>query len=304
VSIGMPVYNAERYLEQAIESILAQTLDSFELIICDNASSDRTEQMCRAYASRDRRIKYHRNETNLGAAPNFNRTFELASARYFKWAPYDDAIDPDYLRACVNVLDDNPDVVLCYTRARIIDESGSYVVDYDPGPETRSPRRHENYGNLILRPEYALQLMNVIRADTLRETKLHGSFPSSDEVLLAELAMRGRFFEVSDRLYIYRRHPEQSTKQPKARQRAMFMDTSLKGRIVLPTWRYFLACESVIRRATSSISESLWCYAHLCRWALMPPHFRALGKDLLIAVGQLVRRWRAGVIPPRQDQPI
>ena len=84
VSIGMPVFNGDRYLEKALDSILEQTLDDFELVICDNASTDRTGEICRDYAARDRRIRYLRDDTNIGAHPNYNRTFAEARGRYFK----------------------------------------------------------------------------------------------------------------------------------------------------------------------------------------------------------------------------
>src|SRR5262245_32943693 len=88
--IGVPVYNGERYLEPAIGSLLAQTFSDFRLIISDNASTDGTEEICRALARRDRRIEYHRSTRNRGPAWNFNRVVELADAEYFKWAAYDD----------------------------------------------------------------------------------------------------------------------------------------------------------------------------------------------------------------------
>ena len=97
VSIGMPVYNGEKYLEEAIQSILAQTYSDFELVISDNASTDKTQEICLEYAARDSRVRYHRNEKNLGAAPNYNRTFELSTGQYFKWADYDDLLAEEFL---------------------------------------------------------------------------------------------------------------------------------------------------------------------------------------------------------------
>ncbi|MEO1673070.1 MAG: glycosyltransferase, partial [Cyanobacteria bacterium J06631_2] len=79
VSIGMPVYNGANFIREALDSILSQTFDNFELVICDNASIDETEKICREYASKDSRIHYHRSQQNLGATWNFNRVFELAS---------------------------------------------------------------------------------------------------------------------------------------------------------------------------------------------------------------------------------
>ena len=89
VSIGMPVFNGEDYVEAALDSILTQTFTNFELIISDNASTDRTEEICNDFADSDDRIRYYRQEKNLGAAANFNRVFELSSGKYFKWAAHD-----------------------------------------------------------------------------------------------------------------------------------------------------------------------------------------------------------------------
>lgn len=291
VAIGLPVYNAERYVGFALASILAQTFEDFELIVCDNASTDRTAEICREIAQKDSRVRYARNDRNLGAAPNFNRAFELSSSEYFKWAPYDDLIDPEFLATCVRALDGRPEAVLCYARVRIIDEQGAFVVDYNPGPDTSSPSAHERFGNLILQPEYALQLLGLIRSSVLRRTKLHGSFPSSDEALLAELALRGRFHECPERLYVYRRHRDQSTMREKTqRLRVSFFDTALEGRIVLPTWRYFLACLDAIQRVPLAATDKARCVAHVLRWALIPSHLRALGKDAWLAAGQASRR--------------
>lgn len=299
VAIGLPVYNAERYLTQALDSILGQTYGDFELILSDNASTDGTSAICRAYASRDARIRYYRNEKNLGAARNFNRVFELSSAEYFKWAPYDDLLAPEFLARSVETLDKHQEAVLCYSRARIVDEQGAFVVNYDPGPDTSSPTPHERFRSLILHPEYALQLLGLIRSSVLKTTSLHGSYPSSDEVLLAELAVRGAFHEIPERLYIYRRHSEQSTSEPQQRLRVLFFDTSLEGKIVLPKWMYLMAGLRAIARAPSGRYDRARCCGHMLRWALVPAHTRALGKDVLLGLNQAVR------IPftPRKTRP-
>ena len=97
VSIGLPVYNAERFLEQALDGILAQTYIDFELVICDNASTDGTQAICQRYAALDPRIKYHRNPQNIGVSRNFNRAFELSCGEYFKWCCHDDIPAPTFL---------------------------------------------------------------------------------------------------------------------------------------------------------------------------------------------------------------
>src|SRR5579859_2443011 len=121
VSIGMPLYNAERYLVEALDSLLAQDYSNLEVIISDNASSDGTEAICRNYAARDVRIAYHRSEVNHGAVWNFNRVFELAAGDYFMWAAYDDTRAPTFVSACVTALEGRPEAALCCTGVGFID---------------------------------------------------------------------------------------------------------------------------------------------------------------------------------------
>ena len=101
VSIGLPIYNGENLVIETLDSFLSQTFSDFEVIISDNGSIDRTQQICEDYAAKDGRIKYYRNLKNLGVAPNLNRVFELSSGEYFKWADHDDLLAPDFLLRCV-----------------------------------------------------------------------------------------------------------------------------------------------------------------------------------------------------------
>jgi glycosyltransferase involved in cell wall biosynthesis len=124
VSIGLPVYNGERHLPAALDSLLAQTYRDFELIISDNALTDRTEEICRGYAARDSRIRYHRSPVNRGMIWNHDRVFHLARGEYFKWVGHDDLYDPDMLRHCVEALDRDPGAVLAMVGKVDIDAEG------------------------------------------------------------------------------------------------------------------------------------------------------------------------------------
>ena len=97
VTLSMPVYNGAGYIRTAITSCLEQDFEDFELIITDNASTDGTEDICRGFASVDRRVRYVRNSHNLGAAPNYNLGFRMGRGRYFKWCAHDDFISRDFL---------------------------------------------------------------------------------------------------------------------------------------------------------------------------------------------------------------
>lgn len=112
VSIGMPVYNGAKYIREALDSLLAQTYTDFELIISDNCSIDATQEICEAYARRDSRIRYVRQDGNKGAAENFRFVLDCAKADLFMWAAYDDLWGPNYLMDATTLLvDKNIDFV-------------------------------------------------------------------------------------------------------------------------------------------------------------------------------------------------
>src|SRR5215471_13265296 len=123
LSIGLFVYNGERFLEETLVSILNQTFTDFELIISDNASTDRTGQIAQAYAERDNRIRYYRSEKNMGAGWNVRRVYELATGKYFKQAAADDLLEPDFLRLCVEALENDPSCVVAYPKTKVVDEN-------------------------------------------------------------------------------------------------------------------------------------------------------------------------------------
>ena len=114
---------------EAIESILAQTYTDFELLISDNASGDGTEEICREFAAQDSRIRYFRHPQNRGASWNFNQTVEHSIGEYFKWLAHDDTMGPCYLARAVEVLDQDPTLVLCHSKTGIIDSHGELVGD-------------------------------------------------------------------------------------------------------------------------------------------------------------------------------
>ncbi len=96
-SIGMPVYNGGRYVQRALDSLLAQTFRDFELIISDNASTDDTKEICEEYERTDPRIRYIRQNKNLGPIRNFDFVLNQAKGEYFMWAAHDDMWDSRFL---------------------------------------------------------------------------------------------------------------------------------------------------------------------------------------------------------------
>src|SRR5215211_4861921 len=185
VTIGLPVHNGEDFLEEALRSLLAQTYEDWELIVSDNASSDRTEEICRAYAREDPRIRFFRQRINLGAAPNFNFVFERSRGEYFKWASHDDVVSPTYVERCLEVLDRSPGVVLCFPRVTYIDGDGAVlrrqaradltICAENPADRVRRLVHHELQGSDIF-----WAIFGLIRASALRGTQLMGTYIASD----------------------------------------------------------------------------------------------------------------------------
>ena len=229
-----PFTTAVRCCPKCSKSLLAQTFTDFEIVISDNASTDDTSETARGFAEGDRRVRYYRNDTNIGAAPNFNRAFELANnPAYFKWAPHDDLYKPTYLAKCVEVLDTEPDVVLSYTIVDVIDETGENLLNEHPsywrgcvesytddqartgwmmGPhhlaEMADPAGR--YSEFLNKMVACFPIFGLIRADALRRTSLHRGYYGSDRTLLGELVLQGRFRQVHERLYVNRYHKSAS----------------------------------------------------------------------------------------------
>jgi glycosyltransferase involved in cell wall biosynthesis len=205
VSIGLPVRNGARFLAQALDSLLGQTLQDFELIISDNASTDGTADICREYAARDARIRYVRQPSNIGGPRNWNFVALEARGRYFKWASADDFCDPRMLEKCVAVLNADPSVVLCYGRSCIVDEETEERRPFAHDISAVDPRPSERFKTVfrsLVLTGNAQQ--GVIRLDVLRRTPLEPLYPYGDMVLMAELALHGRFVLLPDILF-YRR---------------------------------------------------------------------------------------------------
>jgi glycosyltransferase involved in cell wall biosynthesis len=287
VSIGLPVFNGEEFLSSAIGSILAQTYTDFELIISDNASTDRTQAICREYAASDPRIRYYRNDHNLGAAVNFNRTFELASGEYFKWAAHDDMLAPEYLERCVAALDAHPEAVLCQTLVKQIGAFGEFLANFDTSaPGADSPLPSERFGASILTFHHAIDVYGVIRAEALAKTPLHLPHAGSDKALLADLALGAPFVYVKEPLFIHRDHPGRFVHQAlKSRDEILvWYGADRSAKQVWSWWRHYRALYGLVSRRVPDRRERLRCYGHLLRWLTIDRNLRGLVGDALWAL--------------------
>jgi len=270
LSVGLPVYNGEKYLAQSLESLLGQTYADFELIISDNASTDGTAAICTSYAKQDLRIRYYRQPINIGLAPNHNFVVDQARGELFKWASDDDLYARDLLRLCVDILDDKPDVVVAHAWTAFIDGSGD-VLNADEYPlATASPRPAERFRSVLF-DLGGDDDGGVMRIPVLRGISRKDSYHQSDRAFIAELALQGPFEHVHDWLYFRRDHPGRAERAcTTMRSRCANMDPRRASRLRHPAPRlygeYVWALGAAIGRSPLSREDKRQCYGHLMRW--------------------------------------
>ncbi|MEA5576658.1 glycosyltransferase family 2 protein [Anabaena sp. UHCC 0451] len=278
LSIGLPVYNGEKFIQASLDALLNQTFSDFELIISDNASTDNTEEICRNYAAEDQRIRYYRNPSNIGCAGNFNRVFELSQSKYFKWAAYDDLHAPDFLSQCIQILEENPNYILCHSHTYFIDQQGDFLQNYDIKLNTNSEKPQVRFDELLTK-HLCYQMYGVIRQSALKKIPPMGGYGNADGILLLRLAMIGQFYEIPQYLFFARIHPQQSLSMffpnylsftnnhpqysldmlPDFYEYSIWFDSSNKGKILFPHWRIFREYLLSIIQSPLNLYEQLSC---------------------------------------------
>lgn len=268
LSVGLPVYNGERYIRQSIESLLGQSYTDFELIISDNASTDATQEICREYAKEDSRIRYFRQPRNIGLAPNHNFVVYESKGKLFKWAAGDDLYARSLLERCVAALDENPDVVLAHSWTAKIDGAGTLTAAFEYPMSTSSPRAPERFRSVLF-DSGGDDDYGVVRIDVLRRTAMKESYHHADHTIIAELVLHGRFYQVPDWLFFRREHPGQSGRTS-IRKRCANFDPRLANPLLHPVPRlyaeYVWGYVAAIRRAPLSRADRQACYRHLAEW--------------------------------------
>jgi len=258
VSIGLAVYNGERYLALTIDSILAQTYQDYELIISDNCSTDRSGEICRRYAEQDSRVRFFPSEANKGAAWNFRRVFELARGPYFRWAPADDIFAPESVAACVEILDANPDAVLCYPQTILIDSAGAVIRPYDDNLDLRADSAVERYRMAARQIGLVNVIYGLMRTERVRQTRLIRHYPGADIAFLLELTLYGKFIEINRPLFFRRMHEQASSSMKSSLPELQaYLDPSRKGHLVSPLWQGFANKVMAVLRGPSSLTERI-----------------------------------------------
>jgi glycosyltransferase involved in cell wall biosynthesis len=320
VSIGLPVFNGERWLAESVDSLLSQTFSDFELIICDNASTDSTEEIGRRYAQQDPRVRYMRNVSNIGGMRNANLTFELARGEYFRWAASDDRAAPTLLERLVHELDTRPDVVAAVSPSIAIDHRGERLPYFYVGKaegkllsrgrndpplmtdasgvryptEGTAGRPSRRFRELMLTRGPCEASYGLIRSDVLRRTRVHQPYTCSDVVMLGELALHGPFFIIDEPLFFKRWHASNHCKE-RGPGRMVWSrpDLAVSGQTTLPHWLQLWGWISAILRAKHlPFSERVRCGASTIRF--IKSDCKALAWDVGSAAVMTMhsREWR------------
>jgi glycosyltransferase involved in cell wall biosynthesis len=265
LTIGLPVYNGEDYLQIALDSVQAQSFSDWELVLADNASTDGTADICHAAAGGDRRIRYLPSPVNRGSAWNWNRCVAEASAPRFQWLCHDDALACESAAHLVEALDAaGPDVVGAYPDTLLIDADGRVTGPYVDPLDLSPGQPHCRLESIMTQLELINPLFGVFRTDALKSTRLMQGFARADTVLLVELFLRGRAVKIHEELFLRRRHDAASmVAHTTAGGLDRFYDTTRTGDVQFPTWRLVAAYARAVWEAPLPAAERARCTAML-----------------------------------------
>lgn len=267
VLIGLPVYNGSNYLRNALDSIIAQSFGDWRVLISDNASTDETPDICQEYASRDARITVHRHPSNIGAAPNFNFVFQPKGETYFKWAAHDDVMLPDYIGACVALMDADPEVAMAHSYANTINHKGERVGAYDDDLRLDAPTPEERFWRALWTIHFT-EAFAMVRSDVCAKTALMGSYPAADRNWVAEICLHGKVKYADGYLFSRRTHKESYIASVlDSEAQTEWFNPKVKIPKHLVGYTKFREYMKAIANAPLSARQKLVCTGLIGRWA-------------------------------------
>lgn len=257
VSIGMPLYNEERYIRDSMAAILAQDYGNLEIIISDNCSTDHTADICSELSQGDERVRIVRQEVNVGAAANFLEVMKLASGRYFMWASGHDLWSANLVSDSVRVLEAHPAAAIAYAKSDWIGAAGEQLDQatscYDTGGMNGITRFFMTFwGNMH-------PILGVIRMSCLRRIPTIHKCAGTDLIILAELALCGEFLLVPG-VHWSRRQPRPVESHKQRMNRYRNRDFALVGHWLdrmFPLLRLPLELFRVVGRSSLPFRERL-----------------------------------------------
>lgn len=231
ITIGLPTYNGERFLSTALSSLCAQQYERFDLVICDNASTDRTGEIAQELARRDPRVRYFRSEANRGALANFDWALELATGEYMMWASDHDEWAPGYLSKLAAVLDEEPEVVLAYGKTSYMNAEGRELEVPADRIDTRGLGPARRLGRFLGKVHWCNLIYGLHRTRVLRDMGPNRNVWAPDILMLSKLTLRGSFRQLDEVLFRRRENrPPESEVQLKERMLGMLHPDSAQAR--------------------------------------------------------------------------
>ena len=205
VGIGLPVYNNAKYLSKTLDSLLNQTYPNITVYLSDDCSDDGTHDICESYAKKDDRIKYFRNEENLGANGNLEKVLSLASTDYFMFARGHEILSPDHIRDCVRILEEDKKVVLSFVTTQWIDETNKIISNKPIGYfDTRG-------FDVVTRCALVFWgrlecFYGLTRTEVMKSIRFSENIIANDVIMLLEMALIGSFAHVRSGVRYRRYH--------------------------------------------------------------------------------------------------
>ncbi len=269
MSIGLPVYNGENFLAETLQSLRAQTFEDLEIIIADNASTDRTQEICEAAAAEDGRIRYFRHEANLGAPANYNFTVAEAVGEYFMWNAHDDLRAPPFVERGLEIFAGRPDTAVVFSQVLEIDAEGDVLGDRVRHDDLLEDAVHRRFRAAISSPHPSIVVFGLMRLATMRSTGQHGNYFGADRVLAAELALRGPFAEIPEPLFLSRDHPQRYVRMANQRDQSgpnlkqLWWDPDRRKLDRFPRWRRYADYGRAVWNQPLSAGDRLRCMGAL-----------------------------------------
>jgi len=264
LTVGMPTFNAQQTIRASIDSLLGQSFADFELVISDNASTDGTWAIVEDYMRRDARVRGIRQARNIGANANYSAVFLEARGRYFKWASSNDVCAVDFVRACIECLEADPDVVLAAPRTCLFDSDVEHCTKYGKDIACMQSSPADRFIHAGSRLALNNVMNGVVRLDALRRTRLIEHYPGADVVLIGHLALLGKIALLDEHLFFRRMDATTATRMMSEAAVLRHHYPSETWRSRLPSWRLALGWLRVAMGAPISAPEK-W---RAIRWVL------------------------------------
>lgn len=209
LTMGMVVYNEEKHISEAIEGLLAQTYKDFILIISDNASTDRTQKICKYYAKRNKQIVYYKHEENMGASFSLRYILERTNTPFFMCCSGHDKWDPFFVEKLLPAFKEK-DVVISYSKSRNIKMDGTMGVIYkDDYTTTHIDSPVDRYLFVLKRINVTNIIYGIWLTKVLKKCDLNTRAAFSDHIVLMHAALEGKFKQHDEVLFFGRTNREE-----------------------------------------------------------------------------------------------